>query len=102
LFPKNSGDKKRNTESQEYDSIWTETLAYHNDDESPPSKRHCRDEDPIISRKSLYNDIFDNIVVQVQKRFGSLPHCSLHPYWIPFLHLKYLNKLTKTCSTLSF
>jgi hypothetical protein len=45
-----------------YDSIWIETLAYRNDDESPPSKRHCREEDPTISRKSLYSDIFDNIV----------------------------------------
>jgi hypothetical protein len=36
-------------------------------------KRHCREEDPTISSKSLYNDIFDNIVVQLQERFGSLP-----------------------------
>jgi hypothetical protein len=55
-----------------YDSIWIETVAYH-DDESPPSKRHCREEDPTISRKSLYNKIFDNIVVQLKERFGSLP-----------------------------
>jgi hypothetical protein len=56
-----------------YDLIWIETLACHNDDESPPSKRHCREEDPTISRKSIYNDIFDNIVVQLQERFGFLP-----------------------------
>jgi hypothetical protein len=48
------------------------TLAYQSDNESPPSKRDYRDDDPIISRKSLYNDIFDNIVVQLQERFSSL------------------------------
>jgi hypothetical protein len=65
-----------------YDSIWIETLTYHNDDKSPPSMRHCREDDPTISRKSLYNDIFDKIVVQLQERFGSLPQLQFTPYWI--------------------
>jgi hypothetical protein len=77
-----------------YDSIWIETLAYRNDDKSPPRKRHYRDEDPIISRKSLYNDIFENIVVQLQETFGSLPQLQFTALLDP---LKYEAYRTNSC-----